>query len=122
MLGVWLVADGSDMTKMKVILDRMKKFVANLCSATLTRDEAYLAYYAMLKPALEYCLGSTAFMRDQCDEIERSYHSHVLRKMGNHGTTALAIVHGPLKYGGLGFESYWTAQGVQHTLLLVGHW
>jgi len=120
-LGVWISANGSQQHQYRLLIDKAVTFANNLAATHLTREEGLMAIRSIIKPALTYPLGATSLSYLECTNIDRRYTSIALSKIGLAGTTARAIIHGSPTLMGLGWDTLWVSQGLQHIQLLLGH-
>ena len=58
------------------------------------------------------------FSDKECNEIERPVLLEISSKTGHNRNTHKNIVHGPCKYGGLGYSLMTTLKGTKHLQLL----
>ena len=103
----------------QVLLAKSHKLANAIAGSSVTRQEAYIAYFAIYQPSISYVLVLTSFNRKQCHRIQSKPTQIFLQKCGYSSMMHRAIVFGPRSLGGLGFRDTYTTQGTQHVLKLI---
>jgi hypothetical protein len=120
-LGIWLAPDGSDKQEYLYRLQQALRIKTKIAAAPLGREHIRIGFQAIWRMAIQYPLGATCFMKQQCDRIQSKYLPTFLSWMGINCSTATAVRHAPLELGGMDVFSLETEQGIQHTKLLMSH-
>jgi hypothetical protein len=87
-LGVRLSPDGSFTDEFTHRQKQALKWVCNINTAPLTREETYTAYCTMWCPSFDFPLPVTSFTKKQCNTLQRIFTGPFLAKMGISGTTS----------------------------------
>ena len=86
--------------------------------STVTRREAFLAYFSVFLPSISYVLPLTTFTKKQCHHIQSTPTQIFLQKAGFLATLCRHVVFGSRASGGLGFRNLYVEQGVLHIIKL----
>ena len=119
LLGFHLSPSLSMNKQYQILHSKAHKLANAIAGSSVTRREAYLAYFAIFQPAISYVLVLTSFTKKQCHHIQSNPTTVFLQKCGFAATTHRSIVFGPRKLGGLGFKDLFTTQGIMHTMKLL---
>jgi hypothetical protein len=87
-LGVRLSPDESFTDEFTHRQKQALKWVCNINTAPLTREETYTAYCTMWRPSFEFPLPVTSFTKKQCNILQRIFTGLFLAKMGISHTTS----------------------------------
>jgi len=91
-------------------------------ASRLNPQDATFSLHNVILPKVTYPLATMTFSQEQCNRIMRPLLQTGLAKGGVVCTFPRAVVHGPLKYGGLDLPNLHTEQTLMHvkTLLQYG--
>ena len=103
----------------KVLHDKSHRIANAVAGSSVTRREAFLAYFAIYLPSIAYFLVLTSFTRKQCHCIQSHPTKIFLQKCGFSSMMHRAIVYGPRQLGGLGFRDLYITQGISHLTKLI---
>jgi hypothetical protein len=120
-LGMRLSPDGSFTEEFTHHQNRALKWVTNINTAPLIREETYTAYCTMWRPSFEFPLSVTSFTKKQCNILQRIFTGPFLAKMGISRTTSRVLIFAPYRYSGFALLDTWVQQGLQHLHFLLGH-
>ena len=119
LLGFHLSPSLSMLKQYQVLHSKSHRIANAIAGSTVTRREAYLAYFAVFQPAISYVLVLTSFTKKQCHHLQSKPTSIFLQKCGFSATTHRSIVYGPRCLGGLGFRDIHTTQGILHVMKFI---
>ena len=92
---------------------KSNKSVEFLHQCFLTPEEAWTFYYACYLPSIGYPLANSHFTAAQLTNIQRKGKSLIIVKCGyNRNTKLVAIIYGPLEYGGAFFGTLYDQRGI----------
>ena len=120
-LGVRLSPDGFFTDEFTHRQKQALKWVRNINTAPLTREETYTAYCTMWRPSFEFPLPVTSFTKKECNILQKIFTGPFLAKMGISRTTSRVLIFGPYRYSGFALADTWVQQGLQHLHFLLGH-
>ena len=121
-LGVRLSPLGNFYNEHAYRILQFRGLAQNIQSSPISRFDAYLGYVTMVQRMLQYPLGATCFNKQQCRQLDASFISPILSKMGFNRNTSRAIIYGPIEHGGgLGHGDTETLQGQAHLDLFLSH-
>jgi hypothetical protein len=109
-LGVRIGLSG-DMTEEYTHRMQEAKIFTQALTKISSRREAVVTLRSYYRPKFEYPLPTTTMTRQQLHNIEKGPINALLPKLGYNRHFPRAIVHGPIRYGGLGIKSLYFAQG-----------
>ena len=81
-----------------------------IMKCNINREDAQMLYRTVYRSAVEYCLGASFLNEQQCNQIERTTMTPIIRKCGFAKSTAKAILYAPLEIGGEDLPIYLTRQ------------
>jgi hypothetical protein len=70
---------------------------------------------------LEYPLMATSLSKEQCETIMKPIWAAALPALGINHHLSLNVVHGPIRYQGVGIPDLWTVQGIVKLWLALCH-
>ena len=118
-LGVWQAVDGNEKKQTAVMKEKARKWSRNVRTGFLSRDDIVFGIKTSLYPSLTYGLMATALTRAQCHEVFKPIRTHALGPMGYNTHMPAEVVHGPVRYGGMGLKDIYTVQGIEHVKALL---
>ena len=121
MLGVFLAIDGSNDVQIKHMRQVAAKWYDKVRTGHLTRIDAWIALNTTIMKTLEYPLLASTLTKEDCVFIMSPVLQGGLPTMGICRTFPRALVHGPIKYMGLGINDLYTTQGLQHVRAVLDH-
>ena len=95
-------------------LNQAKELASHIKTSQLTRYETHILYTRIWLPQIEYCLPITTFTQHQCKSIHRRILVEILPKLGYNRNYPRALVHGPVRLGGLVLTTLYAKQGIAH--------
>ena len=98
--------------------DRM---AAKVNAANLSPTEAWVFYKSIYVPSMFYPARITSFRRNDWDGASRKFIHAIIRQMGFNGHTAIRIIHGPRRLGGVGLVPGWAVQGTEGILHFLSY-
>ena len=105
----------------KELQHRSTTFARRILISPLSKHDAWIAYFAVLVPGLSYTLAVSHHKANHLRKIQSPSTRATLLKLGFCRNTALSIVYGPSRYGGLGFRDLPVEQGIAATQMLLRH-
>jgi hypothetical protein len=96
-------------------------FAARLLCSDLSKQDAWIAYFAVFIPSTAYYLPVSHHSKKKLRKLQSIPTRAVLMKIGFIRNTAHRVVFGPSRYGGLGFRDLFVEQGISHVELLLRH-
>jgi hypothetical protein len=103
-LGTHKCIIGEEVTQYEVLLDKSNKFADKVRQAQFTTEQATIAYNCCYIPSMVYSLTAVNLNKKQLTTIQRKATSSYTQAAGYEITFPKAVVHGPLCFGGLGFQ------------------
>jgi hypothetical protein len=113
-LGYRLCPDGNQGPHFKALYDSVAELCSAISGAQLSEKEARQALWQRLLPKLDYGLHASYFSKQQCKQMDCLINSTFLPPMRLNRNTPRAIIHGPLRYGGLELADTRTRQTQLH--------
>ena len=101
------------------LLTKSHRIANAIAGSSVTRREAFLAYFAIYHPSISYFLVLTSLTQKQCHHIQSRPTMIFLQRCGLPSTMHRSIVYGPRRLGGLGFRDIYTTQGIAHTIKII---
>ena len=90
-------------------------------SSRLTPEKASLLIPVYLHAKMCYKFSASYLSQSQCKQLDKTFRSTIIAKMGYCSKTATPMLNGSHLYGGVGIPSSWDLQGCMHLQLLIGH-
>ena len=118
-LGVWQAVDGNEDTQTEKLHEKARTWSRAVCRSSLTRDDVVTGLRTSLYPSITFGLMATTLTKEQGDTIFKPIREGVLPKSGYARSMPGIMVHGPIKYGGVGIKDIYTLQGIAHIKVLV---
>ena len=118
-LGVWQAPDGNEEEQTKQLTQKAKTWSNNIRKGFLSREDVAFGVQTSLYPSITYGLMATAMTETQCRQIFKPVRANVLAPMGYNRHMPAIVVHGPVKYGGMGIKDLYTIQGIEHVKALM---
>jgi hypothetical protein len=103
------------------LLEKDLTFSRRLVSSSLTKHDAWIAYFAVLVPAMTYTFAVTHHSANRLRKIQSSPTRSTLLKLGFNRNTAKAVAYGPSRYGPLGLRDLPVEQGIAGVTMLIRH-
>jgi hypothetical protein len=101
-LGFQLTGDGTSYSHKKIMKYKAKEYGEAIISSTLNLGDGLLAYNSYYMAILSYDTAAKSLDIKECEEIQRPVINAILPKMVINRDTAMSVVLGTRKYGGLG--------------------
>ena len=120
-LGVHTSINGKWKTEATRWIGLSNKFASKVKKARFDRVCGNKLYSTLWLPKFRYVAGISNFTKKQCHTIQIPVINACLSSAGYNMKFPRQIVHGPLKYGGIGWESMRTAQILETTNLYLKH-
>jgi len=120
-LGVRLAPDGNNKAEAEYLTERSHHFADLIRAGSLPRPLVWLAMTTTIFKTIEYPLPATTFTETECHAIIRPILMAGLPASGIARTFPRALVHGPVRFQGLGLPDPWATQGTQHIIKLLVH-
>ena len=118
-LGVWQAPDGNESEQTKQMKDKATQWSNNIRKGFLSRADIQFGVQTSLYPSITYGLMATALTAEQGADVFKPVRANVLGPMGYNRTIPATVVHGPVKYGGMGIKDIYTIQGTEHLKVLL---
>ena len=118
-LGVWQASDGNETTQTKKMKEKALDWSNRVQCSVLDRPDLELAVKTTLYPSITFGQMATCMTKAQCEEVFAPVRKKIVPKMKVCRNTPGALVHGPVKYGGLEFKHLHTTQGIAHVQALL---
>ena len=87
----------------------------------MTKSEAKTASISTIGRTVRYPLGATALNPKQCKEVDSTWKTHVLGKMGVVRTAPKEVIYSPTQFGGIGLHSTGIDQMIDHVKMILNH-
>jgi hypothetical protein len=71
-LGLWIAANGNQITQMQVLLLLVERWIDKICTKQLTKTEAWLSLRMGVAKALRYPLIATCLTKKDCDTLNKN--------------------------------------------------
>jgi hypothetical protein len=120
-LGDWLSTNMQMKTGDSALLETGLNFSRRLSSSSLSKRDAWIAYFAVFVPAMTYTLAVTHHSSARLRKIQSPPTRSTLSKLGFNRHTAHAVVYGPSRYGGIGFRDLAVEQGIAGLTMFIRH-
>lgn len=88
----------------------------------LSRTGARIFYRGIYKLSVDYVLPLTYFTESQLETVQKKAHKSFLNKCGYHRNTKLAVVYGPIHWGGIEFFHLYDLQGYGQVATFIKYW
>lgn len=118
-LGVYQAVDGSEKEQTKRLKAKAKQWSRAIARSSLSRNNAVVGMQTSLYPSITFGLMATTMTKEQCADIFKPIRQGALPHTGYMKTMPGTVVHGPLKYGGMGVKDLYTLQGITHIKALL---
>ena len=118
-LGVWQASDGNEKVQVEKMKEKAVDWSNRIQCSCLDRPDLELAVKTTLYPSITFGQMATCLTKGQCDEVFTPVRKKIVPKMKVCRNTPGVLIHGPLKYGGLGFKHLHTTQGIAHVKALL---
>ena len=118
-LGVRLAPDGNNEAEARFLKERARDWADRVRTGHLPRRLVWESMNTTILKSLQYPLPATTLTRKQCREIMGPLLAQGLSSSGVVRTLPRVIVHGPVKFQGLGIQNLFTFQQTQHILRLL---
>jgi hypothetical protein len=118
-LGVRLAPDGNMRAQFEYMVSVATHWADSLRSGYLPRHLTWTAWRTTILKTLEYPLPVTTLTRNQCNRITSIVAAAALPRCGIMRTFPRALLHAPIKYGGLNIPDLYVEQGIQHIVRLI---
>ena len=116
---MWQAPDGNEEEQTKQMKEKANAWSKNIRKGFLSREDVAFGVKTSLYPSITYGLVATALLEQQCQEVFKPVRAQVLAPMGYNWHIPAIIVHGPVKYGGMGIKDLYTMQGIEHIKALL---
>jgi hypothetical protein len=103
-LGDWLATNMQMKTGNEALIETGRNFSRRLSSSSLSKRDAWIAYFVVFVPAMIYTLAVTHHSSARLRKIQSAPTRSTLIKLGFNRNTAHAVVNGPSRYGGIGLR------------------
>ena len=120
-LGIWTSPSHKCNKNFLQLKKKISSITTVIRSLPLTPDKAALIIPVHNHPKLNYHFSATCFSERQCAQIDSTYRSHAIAKMGHCSKTPTTIVNSSYPCGGMNIPTSWNLQGCLHLKLLIGH-
>lgn len=118
-LGVRLAPDGNMTAQFDHMVSVATQWADSLRAGHLPRHLTWTAWRTTILKTLEYPLPVTTLTRTQCSRITSIVAAAALPRCGIMRTFPRALLHAPIKYGGLNIPDLYVEQGIQHIVRLI---
>jgi hypothetical protein len=118
-LGVRLAPDGNMTAQFDHMLQVASNWAESLRLGNLPRHLTWQAWRTTILKTLEYPLPVTTLTRAQCNKLTSTIAAAALPRCGIVRSFPRALLHAPLKYGGLSIPDLYVEQGIAHILRLL---
>ena len=118
-LGVWQAPDGNETEQTKRMKEKATKWAISMRKGFLSREDITFGVKTSLYPSITFGMMATALTKTQCEDVFKPVREHALTAMGYNRHIPAVVVHGPVKYGGMGIKDLYTIQGVEHIKILI---
>jgi hypothetical protein len=105
----------------QALLSTAKDFSSGLLCSALSKQDTWVAYFAVFVPPMTYILPVSHHSKKQLRKLKSPATRATLMKLGFNRNTAHRVVFGPSRYGGLGFRDLCVKQGINQFELLIRH-
>jgi hypothetical protein len=120
-LGDWLATNMQMKAGNKALTETGRNFSRRLSSSSLSKHDAWIAYFAVFVPAMIYTLAVTHHSSARLRKIQSAPTRSTLIKLGFNRNTAQAVVYGPSRYGGIGLRDLPGKQGSASITVFICH-
>ena len=120
-LGVKNRHDGTETDNIKWFKSKATAWGEKIRQGYLNSTDAWKAFSTTIAKSTEYPLAATCFTEIQCNQIMAPAKEAGLRAAGIQSKMPLALVYSPLASQGLGYQSIYTLQLVEHLQMLLRH-
>jgi hypothetical protein len=120
-LGDWLSTNIQMETGADTLMTKGLTFSCPLTSSSLSKQDTWIAYFAVFIPAMIYTFAVTHHSTEKLRNIQSAPTRSTLMKLGFNRNTALAVTHGPARYGALGLWNLPVEQGIAGITILIRH-
>ena len=118
-LGVRLAPDGNNDAEVQFLTERAKDWADRVRTGHLPRRLVWESMNTTIFKSLQYPLPATTLSREQCRAIMAPLLAQGLSASGIVRTMPRVVVHGPIKFQGLGVSDLFTFQKIQHILRIL---
>ena len=118
-LGYRLCPDGNQGPHFRALYDSVSDLCSAISGAQLSEKEARQSLWQRLLPKLDYGLHASYFTKSQCKKMDCLITNTFLPPMRLNRNTPRAVIHGPLRYGGLDLADTRTRQTQLHVKDLI---
>jgi hypothetical protein len=120
-LGDWLSTNMQMKTGADTLMLKGLTFSRRLASSSLSKQDTWIAYFAVFIPAMIYTFAVTHHSTAKLRKIQSAPTRSTLMKLGFNRNTALTVAHGPARYGALGPRNLPVEQGIAGITILIRH-
>ena len=121
MLGITTTPTGDTKPQVEKLLPKSKQWSTRVNHGNLSAYEALMTFKQGIMASISYPVGVITLSRKQCDLIQSLAICVTLTKLEVTSKISRAIVHGPLRYGGLTLSNLHTESVIQKIQLMMGH-
>ena len=118
-LGVRLAPDGNNDEEAKFLRERAKDWADRVRTGHLPRRLVWESMNTTILKSLQYPLPATTLTAEQCRSIMAPLLAQGLASSGVVRSMPRVVVHGPIKFQGLGVPDLFTFQQTQHILRIL---
>ena len=118
-LGYYLCPDGNQTVHFNELYKEIKSLCEKIAPAHLTVKEARQVLWQRLLPKLDYGLHTSYLTKRQSESIDKVINSTILPRITINRNTPRAVIHGPLKFGGMSMADTYTRQTQHHLKYMV---
>jgi hypothetical protein len=120
-LGTHKCIIGHEITQYEVLLDKSNKFAERAVKAQFTPEQATIAYNNCYIPSMVYSLTAVNLNEKQLTTIQRKATSIYTQAAGFEITFPKSVVHGPISFGGLGFQQLFVESNIGKLEAIICH-
>lgn len=120
-LGVMLNPTGSNEKEYARLIEKARALRTMLNQTPLRPEEARLVYQVYILPAISYGMAISALTIPQLNSIQSTLIPTLAQKLGLNRYFPRAILHGPIKFGGLGIPYLPGIQLAIQAMTLISH-
>jgi hypothetical protein len=120
-LGTFKCLVGKEQTQYEKLLSKSNSMAELVNVAQFTHHQAWLAYSCCYIPTMVYSLTAVNLNEKQLTEIQRKATTYYTRATGFERTFPKAVVHGPVSFGGLGFQHLYVESNIGKLETLICH-
>ena len=120
-LGAWLCPSLSMTAAYQRLQAIVSLYSRRIVTGSLTRWEIWMAYFSVFSLQMKYTLPISHHSSTSLRKLQSPAVRATLTQLGFSRNTPLAVVYGPVDFGGLGFRDLAVEQGIEQLCMILRH-